>query len=143
MIKFHFLIAGILGSFVILKGQPVVNAHEMEHHHSMLEVPEGKPVPSVDLIVHPDSKQGWNLEIRVSNFKFAPGKVNQSGSYDEGHAHLYINGKKVTRIYGNWYYLSELPSGKHEIKIELNGNGHELLMYQGKQVEDVEVIEVP
>ena len=65
------------------------------------------------------------------------------GSYQEGHIHLYIDGKKVTRIYGNWYYLPELPPGRHEIRVGLTGNSHEMLMVQDQEIGDTEIIEVP
>ncbi|BAU65277.1 hypothetical protein STA3757_26580 [Stanieria sp. NIES-3757] len=125
-------------------------AHEQEQHnvtqepmhHEMLNIPDNQPIPTVDLIVHEDAKQGWNLEIKTTNFQFAPDKVNQKGALDEGHAHLYVNGEKVTRIYDNWYYLSELKPGMNEIKIKLNTNKHEILMYNQKPIEDVEIIEV-
>ena len=128
-----------------------------EHHNQKLVIPENAPVPTVDLIVHPDSHgsspengnrdasaqgadNGWNLEIQVTNFRFAPENVNQESNYEEGHAHLYINGEKITRLYGNWYYLKELPSQRNEVKVSLNANGHEILTYQGKPIEDLEII---
>jgi hypothetical protein len=79
----------------------------------------------------------------LTNFKFTPERANQpSDSYQEGHAHLYINGKKVTRIYGNWYYLSELPAGRNEVRVSLNGNGHETFMVENQEIGDTEIIEV-
>ena len=56
------------------------------HHHGMISIPEAQPVPNVDLIVHKDSKAGWNLEVKVDNFRLAPENVNQEGDYSEGHA---------------------------------------------------------
>ena len=119
------------------------HSHSEEHHHRTISIPDNQPAPSVDLIIHQDSIKGWNLEIQVSNFRFAPENVNQASNYQEGHAHLYINGQKITRLYGSWYYLSELKSGHNEIKVALNANGHEALIYNGQIVEDIEIIEVP
>lgn len=65
-----------------------------EHHHESMEIPDGVAVPSVDLIIHPDAMQGWNLEVQVTNFTFAPERVNASTLPTEGHAHLFINGEK-------------------------------------------------
>lgn len=121
-------------------------SHEGEghhHHHGSLEIPPGQPVPSVDLLVRPDSIRGWNLELRVSNFRFAPEKVNQESNHREGHAHLYIDGKKITRLYGPWYYLPYLEPGQHEITVTLNANGHEEFVSQGEAIADTVTIEVP
>ena len=116
---------------------------EGHHHHGTLEIPSGQPIPSVDLVVSPDAMKGWNLELRVSNFRFAPEKINQESNYQEGHAHLYIDGKKITRLYGPWYYLSDLEPGQHEITITLNANGHEDFVWQGDAIADTVTIEVP
>lgn len=116
---------------------------EENHHHKTIMIMEGQPVPSVDLMVHQDSLKGWNLEIKLNNFTFTPENVNQANQPNEGHAHLYINGEKITRIYGNWYYLAELPSGNNEVKIELNTNSHESLMYQEQKIADQAIITVP
>ncbi len=115
---------------------------EEGHQHGVLEIPQGATVPQVDLIVHQDAKRGWNLEIRTTNFKFAPESVNQANTYNEGHAHLYVNGQKITRLYSNWYYLSQLEPGRNEVKVSLNANGHEALSYQGVMIEDLEIVEV-
>ena len=114
-----------------------------DHHHKTVMIQEGQPVPSVDVIVHQDAMRGWNLEIKLNNFAFTPESVNQANQPNEGHAHLYINGEKITRIYSNWYHLPELPSGSNQVKISLNTNSHESLMYQNQMIEDIEVIEVP
>lgn len=115
---------------------------EGSHDHKTLEIPTGQPVPSVSLIVHPDAMLGWNLEVKVSNFKFAPEKVNQESKATEGHAHLYINGKKMTRLYGSWYYLSSLEPGSNKITVTLNSNGHEDLVDRGKPIEATKIIQV-
>jgi hypothetical protein len=118
--------------------------HEHGNHtHEMLEIPSDAPVPTVDLIVHPDTMRGWNLEVQVTNFQFAPERVNQSSLTNEGHAHLYVNGEKITRLYGSWYYLPELPPGHHEIMVELNANGHEVLAVNGVAIADTEMLMVP
>lgn len=112
------------------------------HHHKTMEIPAGQPVPSVNLTVHKDSLKGYNLQAKVSHFRFAPENVNQAAKPGEGHAHIYVNGKKITRLYGSWYYL-ELPPGKNAIAVSLNANSHETLAHNGKIIEDTEIVQVP
>jgi hypothetical protein len=111
--------------------------HQTSHQQSV-KVPTGQPVPNVKLKVYPDPMKGWNLELKVNNFKFVPEKIATSASskFTEGHAHLLINGKKVTRLYGNWYYLKDLPVGSNEIAVTLNTNNHESLIANGQVVGD-------
>jgi hypothetical protein len=40
---------------------------------------------------------------------------------------LYINGEKVSRVYGPWLHLPTLPPGRNEITVELNANNHQVL----------------
>lgn len=114
-----------------------------EHGHKKVEIPAGQAVPSVDLTVHPDAIKGVNLEVKLTNFRFAPEKVNQESKLTEGHAHLYVDGKKLTRLYSSWYYLADLEPGQHKITVSLNTNNHEDLVHQDKMIEDTEMFSVP
>ncbi len=115
---------------------------DAEHHHSAIEIPAGQPLPTVDLTVHPDPMRGWNLEVQVANFEFAPEELGQASRPTAGHAHLYINGEKITRLYGTWYYLDGLAPGRHNVTVSLNTNGHEALAHNGVPIEDSEILEV-
>lgn len=109
---------------------------ENDHSHKTLDISANSAIPTIKIEVYPDKMKGWNLEIKTTNFTFNPETVNQDSNPNKGHAHLYINGKKVTRIYGNWYHISELPKGENEIKVTLNTNLHEDLIYQGNVIND-------
>ncbi len=135
----------LLLSIVMIWGENQIGlAHESprNHHHKPMEIPAGEPIPTVSLGVHPDAVRGWNLEVKVSNFRFAPEQASREARPGEGHAHLFINGEKITRIYGNWYYLGTLPPGRHEIRVSLSSNDHQDLVYQGQLIEALEIIEV-
>jgi hypothetical protein len=60
----------------------------------------------------------------------------------EGHAHLYIDGKKITRLYGEWYFIPSLKPGTHTIRVTLNANTHEDYAVGGKLVEDTVTVVV-
>ncbi len=112
-------------------------------HHSTLEIPAHQPVPTVTLTAHPDPVSGWNLEVETEHWVFAPERVNQSSLTTEGHAHLYVNGEKITRLYGHWFYLPSLPSGEHTLTVGLNANGHEDLVHGGQPIEATVTIAAP
>ncbi len=111
--------------------------------HKMLAIPAEQPVPTLTLTVTPDAMRGWNLQAAVTAFEFAPERVNQTSLTTEGHAHLYIDGEKVTRLYGPWYYIPDLPAGEHEVRVELNANGHEVLTHNGKPIDARVKVVVP
>lgn len=113
------------------------------HGHPDLAIPEGQPVPKIKLIVTPDAMAGWNMQVITENFTFAPERVNSDSKTSEGHAHLFLNGRKIARIYGAWSHIPKLPQGKNEIRVSLNSNKHENLTHQGKAIEAIAIVEVP
>jgi hypothetical protein len=115
--------------------------HHMVHDH--VEIPEGCKVPSVKVFVTQDQSGTWLLRVKTEHFSFAPEKVGMnSPSYNEGHAHIYINGKKINRLYGEYYNLGVLDKGKHEVKVTLNSNSHGTLVYKGQPVQDSATVKV-
>lgn len=132
----------VLGNSLTIARSDTRNG-ERTNHHKTVEISPGQPVPSVDLVVHQDTKKGWNLEVKVTNFRFAPENVNTTAKPGEGHAHLSANGQKITRLYSNWYYLEKLPPGKNRITVSLNTNTHEGFIVNGKLVQDTEIIDIP
>ncbi len=125
-------------------GQPHhEQGHGAGHAHREIEVPTDQPIPTVKLYIYPDAIAGWNLQVETLHWAFAPTQVNQSSVTHEGHAHLYLDGEKLTRLYGPWYYLPSLPPGEHTLMVTLNANGHEVLVHNGQPIADSITISVP
>jgi uncharacterized membrane protein YphA (DoxX/SURF4 family) len=109
--------------------------------HPRIEIPVGEQVPTIELKVAADERGGWNLQIITTNFTFTPQKVGGKDGAYEGHAHLFIDGKKVGRIYSNWFHL-EIPPGTHKVKVNLTSNSHMDYYYQDKPIEaEIDVTE--
>ncbi|MBA4495381.1 ZIP family metal transporter [Paenactinomyces guangxiensis] len=119
------------------KNHPSSSADSHQHHHAVqpVVIPNGTVPPAVSLQVKKDSESGWNIHIQTKHFRFAPEHLNEPTRMGEGHAHLYVNGKKAARLYSPWYHLQELAPGTHEIRVELNSNQHAPFVYQGKKIE--------
>lgn len=98
----------------------------MAHDHPLLEVSETAPAPSVTHLVFPDPMGGYNIQILTDNFKITPASINDAPVENEGHAHLYVNGEKYTRIYSNWFHLpaAALVDGVNVVSVTLNANDH-------------------
>lgn len=116
---------------------------EIKHFHPKYELGPDEPVPEVHLTVVADKKSGWNVFADVQNFAFRPDQA--SGPYEtgNGHAHLYVDERKVARIYGPWHYLGELSPGSHVIRITLNSNDHQDLARNGTVIGDSVTVTVP
>lgn len=104
------------------------------HHHAGLDISSWSKQPTIEIKLHPDEKKGYNLQLITENFEFAPHNVNKAHQANQGHAHLYINDTKITRLYSNWFYIADLRPGVHKIRVELNGNDHSSWLSNGAQV---------
>lgn len=110
--------------------------------HSAKIIPAGyKNPPSVKIRLEKDAhtRGALNVFLELKDFRFAPEEVNRTSKINEGHAHLYVNGEKLTRLYATSYFMDKLPKGNLEIRVTLNTNMHEDLSYKGKPVQDVVV----
>lgn len=128
------------------------NPHSMgdgesnEHHshgHSSLEVDASQSIPQVSIAIQVDSVSGWNLEITTTDFELTGATVGQASSFTQGHAHLYANGEKIARVYGNWYHIPHLPSGDVVVEVVLNSNQHQTLTHNGLPIAASTVVTVP
>lgn len=117
--------------------------HLAQGHHETIFLPSDLSAPTLNFAITEDTAGGWNLEIRTTNFRFAPEHVNQAHRTGEGHAHLYVNGKKSARIYGPWFHIAELPSGLVEVTVTLNANDHSHLAVEDRMLAVTKEVQVP
>lgn len=149
------LIVGFLAGLLVAKYKSAEEAHhameaDMHHdqvamvyehggghsHDTLYELPEGVAAPTIALTVHKDPKSGYNVEITTTNFTFAPEKASTATVAGEGHAHIYVDGKKINRVYDNWYHLADLgDEGEHTIRVELSANDHSVYSVNGEHIE--------
>ena len=87
-------------------------AAEDAGHGGTIDLPAGPDAPTLDFRVAKDAGAGWNLHVATTGFRFAPERVNAPHRPGEGHAHVYVDGKKVARIYGPWFHLGALAAGQ-------------------------------
>ena len=120
---------------------PEPEARGMQHDHRE-ERMANEPYPSLSLRIVDDPAGGWSLHAVLSNFRLAPANVSGPHVDGEGHMHLYIDGRKVARLYGTWYQLPALDAGTHEIRVDLRTNDHALLTVGGMGVDAMALLEV-
>lgn len=121
--------------FVDQNRQLQSSSQEMNHHLQQVTIPNGNPVPSIKSWVTQDHSGSWLLKIETTNFTFAPEKAGlKEIHYNEGHAHIYVNGKKLNRLYGNYYNLGALEKGANQIRVSLNTNNHGTLYFNGTEI---------
>ena len=90
----------------------------------------------VKIYVSKDEMSGVNIKLETTNFTFAPENVNKENVDGEGHAHLYIDGVKWGRLYGNYVHVGNITEGKHEFKVTLNANNHDYYTHHNESIGD-------
>ena len=144
------LLGGGIGFFLAAANNVALDGHyhspeaSATHagHGAAIELPAGPDAPTLDLQVARDAKSGWNLHIATTNFRFSPERASGANRAGEGHAHVYVDGRKISRIYGPWFHLDGLPPGKAEIAVTLNANDHSGLAVAGRPLRAVKTIAV-
>lgn len=116
----------LVTAFVIcVAGGALAGASGHLHGHEEMR-DAGVPAPQVSLKVTEDAVGGYNLQIVSRNFKFSPEHTGMATDAVEGHAHLYINGVKKARVYGDWFHIPGdwLNAGENKVRVTLNDNAH-------------------
>ncbi|MFT5280714.1 MAG: hypothetical protein ACI9AR_000142 [Flavobacteriaceae bacterium] len=112
------------------------------HVHGVFDVSMLDSKPSVDIIATSDSVNGFNINISTENFIFAPENAGGVHKEGEGHAHIYVDGVKISRIYGEWYHLTGLEKGEHKIEVRLSTNDHKEIVHGEMTISGSVTVEV-
>lgn len=99
--------------------------------------------PDIETTVMPDPVSGYNVHVMTNRFIFAPRAAGMEHVDGEGHAHVYVNGTKISRLYGEWMHIAALPSGEVEVEVTLNANDHRTLTLEGQPISATTVVSVP
>lgn len=97
---------------------------QMTQSHGTLFEVNASQAPTVSISVVEDAVSGWNIKVETDNFRFTPDNVNQENIIGEGHAHLYVDGVKVARLYAGDYHYIENFDGTRTFRVTLNANDH-------------------
>ncbi len=87
----------------------------MEMQHTPVEASQEM---NVKLNVYKDIFSGYSIQLIVNGLIFTPENAGKQHIDGEGHAHIYIDGEKIARVYGTSFHLGNILSeGEHEIKL--------------------------
>ena len=103
--------------------------------HGVAHGIEISPSPAIDLAREPSvDKQGFEVAITVDNFAFI--RVDDSAAHvdGQGHAHIYLNGVKLGRLYEERFEVGALGPGAYVLSVVLNANDHRPYVSNGAPV---------
>ncbi len=113
-------------------------------HGSMDHGPTESSVPiEVGVVAMAEDTGAVNVHIVTDGWRWAPEEVNQDDTPGAGHAHIYVDGVKLNRVYGPYYHIPNLDAGDREIRVTLNANSHGELTYAGQPLEATTMVAVP
>ncbi len=87
--------------------------------------------PSVTLSATPDRLSGVNVQVTLESFVLAPEQIGQANENGVGHAYLFVDGERYTRVVTEWIHLDDLAPGTHQLTVALAQNDGSLLAYEG------------
>jgi hypothetical protein len=98
----------------------------------------------VDVDAQIDARMGVNIRVTTTGFAWAPERASSPAVDGEGHAHLYLDGEKIGRLYGEWFHIArDLEPGDHEVRVTLNANDHRDYAVDGELVEATVTFTIP
>lgn len=105
---------------------------------------DGRHAPGVGVEVTPDSGGGWDVRLRVRNFRFSPDGTRERAVAGRGLAHLEVNGRRVALLRTPEYHLpgSAVPRGTHRITVRLYADDGSAWALDGEPVESTADITV-
>ncbi|MDF2180252.1 hypothetical protein P2G88_18505 [Aliiglaciecola sp. CAU 1673] len=129
--KLHWLLVS-----AILFATPAWATKEV-HQHASKDVGADVAVPKIALKVARDPIDGINMLVEIDNYVInSPLEPVEQSNMLFGHAHVFINGKKVQRLYGDALHIpaSWLKPGVNQIAVSLNSHNHENWTVNGETI---------
>jgi len=83
------------------------------------------------------SKSGLDIKLEVEDFSFVLAPNDAQHIPNEGHAHVYLNGLKLGRLYNSAFTLGAVPANEYELRVTLNSNDHRPYLTEGSAVQEV------
>ncbi len=116
----------------------------MGSHDSASHAPVESETPvSARISAELETGGGVNVHIMTEGWSWSPQGVNLPHKPGEGHAHIYVDGEKVGRVYAPYYHLAGLQPGERHIRVALNTNDHNELTVNGEIVEATATVRIP
>jgi len=126
----------VAACILIFTGSVSTSAHT--NGVSVIHEISSTDAPSSSLKITKDPTGGFNVQVLTSNFVWRPEMASMQHMAGEGHAHVYLDGRKIMRIYNEWFHLNTFQfatkPGEQLLTIEFVGNDHAPYTIQGLPV---------
>lgn len=98
---------------------------------------DGKDAPAVGLEVQPDTEGGWDVRLKLANFRFSPDGVKAEAATGRGIARLYVDDRALADLRAPTYRIPAgyLPHGTHQVTARLYADDGTVWAVDGKPVQ--------
>ena len=122
---------------------PLVNSEARPPRTLFLQLPAGRPEPTVSLSARPGGDGAWLLEIHATGFRFTAVCLVEAEALPVGHAHVTRGEEKVASAYLPILSLGRLAAGSHTYRVQLRGQDHRALVGRYGLIDAELTIHVP
>lgn len=102
--------------------------------------------PTASLEIEKDPTGGFNVHVVTTNFTWRPEMASMKHVQGEGHAHVFLDGRKIMRIYNEWFHLNTFQfatrAGEQLLSVEFVGNDHAPYTIQGSPIGYTRIVDV-
>ncbi|MEC7256348.1 MAG: copper chaperone PCu(A)C [Pseudomonadota bacterium] len=116
-------------------------SHAMHGMDAAYDVPAGETPPRIGVVLSPDGDD-WQVRLDLRDITLSPDTVDMPHQPGQGHAHLYLNGLKLQRMYTPEARIGTLPPGRHIVEVTLNTNDHRAFRVNGETVSAIAMIDM-
>lgn len=100
------------------------------------------PVPKIELRAEKIAG-GWRIHVDTEDFEFTDHSEGMSETnFASGHGHLYLSGLKLKRVYSQTVDLGEIGQGKHEVRVVLVSDDHQVYKSNNQIISAATTIDV-
>jgi len=134
-------------TWMILALSSVTPLHAHTNGATSVHEIEQQAAPTATLDIQKDPTGGFNVQVVTSNFIWRPEMASMKHVPGEGHAHVFLDGRKIMRIYNQWFHLNTYQfstrAGEQLLSIEFVGNDHAPYTIAGLPVGTEQIVDVP
>jgi hypothetical protein len=131
----------------ILASATILPTHAQANSAASVHEIVQEAAPQATLVIQKDPTGGFNVQVVTANFVWRPEMASMQHIPGEGHAHVYLDGRKIMRIYNEWFHLNTFQfstkPGEQLLSIEFVGNDHAPYTIQGLPVGAQQLVDVP
>ncbi|MDG9718112.1 hypothetical protein [Streptomyces sp. DH24] len=102
----------------------------------------GEHAPRIGIEVQPEDDGSWDVRLRLRDFRLSPPGERARAVPGQGLAHLYVDGRLVTRLHTREHRLPAVPRGTHHVTARLYADDGTVWAVDGEPVESTAAITV-